>query len=92
MQSVGLSHMIHLTYIVYHISYAMYDTVYLIYLMCVEPDGAECWCAGAGLSSGGDASRDEPACRGRGTLKLEVVIVMVMVMVMVMFGTSVIMR
>ena len=40
--------------------------------MCVEPDGAECWCAGAGLSSGGDASRDEPACRGRGTLKLEV--------------------
>ena len=56
----------------------------ILYHMCVEPDGAECWCAGAGLSSGGDASRDEPACRGRGTLKLEVVIVMVMVMVMVM--------
>ena len=42
--------------------------------MCVEPDGAECWCAGAGVSSGGDASRDEQAPRdGRGTvLKSEV--------------------
>ena len=42
--------------------------------LCVEPDGAECWCAGAGVSSGSDASRDEQAPRhGRGTvLKSEV--------------------
>ena len=40
----------HVTYIVshmYHISYIKY----IIHLMCVEPDGAECWCAGAGLSN-----------------------------------------
>ena len=41
---------------------------YQVYL-CVEPDGAECWCAGAGVSSGSDASRDEQAPRdGRGTV------------------------
>ena len=58
---------------VYHtISYVYHTMSYvciILYHMCVEPDGAECWCAGAGVSSGSDASRDEQAPRdGRGTV------------------------